>query len=150
MSERVRGVMYRAMECKLEEVFEKLDDIDWIEKLCMELRDRINGLTPRRLDLQESFTGEFDVGLIVQMLRHDAVENADLIKILESVWKRLSMLCAPIHDEEISELLVESRSGNCSIAKMLCAANRIIDDIERLQSSPESLAFAKGYASYHA
>ena len=65
--EKVRSVMYRAMECKLEEVFENLDDIDWIEKLCTELRDRINGLTPRRLDLQESFTREFDVALIVQM-----------------------------------------------------------------------------------
>lgn len=147
--EEVRVVMYRAMECKLEEVFEKLDDIGWIEKLCMELRDRINGLTPSRLDLKEWFTGEFDVGLIVQMLRHDALDGEDMKKILESVWVRLSMLCAPVHDEEISVLLVESRSGHCSIAKMLCAANRIIDEIEGLQSSPESLAFAEGYASYH-
>ena len=146
--EEVRSVMYRAMECKLEEVFEKVDDIGWIEKLCMELRDRINGLTPRRLDLQESFRREFDVELIVQMLRYDVVDSKELIKILESVWVRLSMLCAPVHDEEISGLLVESRSGNCSIAKMLCAANRIIDDIERLQSSPESVAFAQGYSNF--
>ena len=146
--ESIRGVMYRAMECSVEEVFEKLDDIGWIEKLCMELRDRINGLTPRRLDFQESFIREFDVGLIVQMLRHDAVDRVDLKRILESVWVRLSMVCAPVHDEEISGLLAECRSGNCSIAKMLCAANRIIDEIERLQSSAESVAFAKGYASY--
>ena len=147
--EGVVSVMYRAMECRLEEVFEKLDDIGWIEKLCMELRDRINGLTPSRLDLEESFKREFDVELIVQMLRHEAVDSEELKKILESVWVRLSMLCAPVHDDEISGLLLESRSGNCSIAKMLCAANRIIDDIERLQSSPESVAFAQGYASYY-
>jgi hypothetical protein len=141
--------MYGAMECKLEDVFEKLDDIGWIEKLCVELRDRINGLTPRRLDIQESFIREFDVDLIVQMLRNDAVDSDELIKILESVWVRLSMLCAPVHDEEIWGLLVECRSGNCSIAKMLCAANRIIDDIEGLQSSSESVAFAQGYVSYY-
>ena len=123
--EGVVSVMYRAMECRLEEVFEKLDDIGWIEKLCMELRDRINGLTPSRLDLEESFKREFDVELLVQMLRHEAVDSEELKKILESVWVRLSMLCAPVHDDEISGLLLESRSGNCSIAKMLCAANRI-------------------------
>lgn len=38
-----------------------------------------------------------------------AVDGVDLIKILESVWVRLSLLCAPIHDEEISRLRVESR-----------------------------------------
>lgn len=72
--EGVRSVMYRAMECKVEEVF------DWmilVGSRSYVWNYEIDGLRPSRLDFEESFKREFDVELIVQMLRHEAVDSVE-------------------------------------------------------------------------
>ena len=151
MDVRIREKMTKAMQDLLDETFSQQHmsaaDVSWIERLCTELRDRINALTPRRKDLHESLTRSFDVELIVQMLQHDAMDATDVRQAIDVVWERLGMLCAPVHDDEISRLRQETRSGRCSVAKMLCAANRIVDDVERMQSSPETLAFVSNFVT---
>ena len=151
MKAQISKTMRDAMRNMLDEIGQKnvLDekDVDWMRRLCLELRDRINKLTPSRHDLHVSLNTGFDVDLLVQMMQHQAVDPSDMQNCMETIIRRLAMLCAPVQDEEIAELLVMVQSGKCHVGHLLVNANRIVDEIEDMQSQPEAVAFAAAFSA---
>lgn len=119
------------------------DDVAWLRDVCIELRGRMNALTPHRLDLHRALDAEFDVDLLMQMVRHDAADTDDLKRIGEVVCRRLALLCAPVQDHDVESLrrVMEQRP---TFGELLMGAHRIIDETERLGCTWQSRKVAEG------
>ena len=110
-------------------------DIEWIGSLCVELKTRINGLTPSRGDLHADLETKFDIELLKQMLRHNACEIDDVRPLVSTLQSRISMLCAPVQDQEVKKIFDEVSTSNDmgSIVKTLIVElNAILDETYRL------------------
>lgn len=137
LSRQIESTMQRAFESLLEDTFSKdhltKDDIDWIIRLCKELKKRINDLTPSRMDLHNDFDKSFDIDLIQQMLTNDAFDESDLLSFAQTLEQKLLSLCAPAHDEKIKTFFEQFRCGkNKSIKDVLVESNQILNDIYEL------------------
>tara|TARA_B100000482_G_C12590931_1_gene291513 strand:- start:497 stop:961 length:465 start_codon:yes stop_codon:yes gene_type:complete len=136
LREQIKFTFYRAMEDSLEHIInsEKMtdEDIDWLVRLCTELKDRLNGLTPRRKDLHEELNKALDVTLLDQMLRHAAFDRGDLDRVISIVFDRLLLLCAPSQNATINELKEKIMNENFgrAVGIMILQCNKIIDKIE--------------------
>ena len=146
LEDQIRDQMHAAFKSLITETFCKscLDekDVIWVERLLLELRDRINGLTPSRHDLHVSLKATFDVQLITQMLRRGAADSNDLTHVAHVVIERLGMLCAPVQDESVAtlkSLIMHAEDVNACLAALLYESNVIIDEIERLNSNVSSV-----------
>ena len=112
------------------------DDVRWLRGLCDDVKARVAALTPRRPDLLASWDSAFDVDLFVQMFEHRALEKADADRIVEVVFERLELLCAPSQDAAIANVkrvIVEERSVAKMMALLLEISGAILADIEQLQ-----------------
>jgi len=138
LEEQIKNTFYKAMEDSLENIINSTEvtdeDIDWLVRLCTELKDRINALTPRRKDLHEQMNKALDVTLLHQMMRHAAFERGDLDGIVNVVFDRLLMLCAPSQTSDIERLKenIMNETFGKAVAIMILQCNKIIDDIEKL------------------
>lgn len=137
--ERMRVFMKAAMRTKIMEILEQdtmpEEDVDWIKKLCEELKSRVAKLTPRRHDLLQQWDTEFDVHLFVQMIRHHAVDAGDANAFVSMIFRRLKMLCAPAQDEALAEaekMIVEECDTRKKLALLLEISDDILKDIETL------------------
>lgn len=142
LEKQIKETMRRAMKDLLIETCSKPEledkDVDWIKRLCAELRDRINALTPRRIDLHAELTAAIDVDLIGQMLKHGAVDTGDMHQLVHVVYGRLSRLCAASQDvtiRETQEALLREENIPLCIATLLFTANDFISDIEELANA---------------
>ena len=118
------------------------DDADWLASLLEELRDRINGLTPNRHDFHEQLAGALDVSLARQMLLHGAADASDARALVDVVYGRLRMLCAPVQDVDVEMLRVESLSEPTparTLATLLCRADAILSFTEALNQQAHAL-----------
>lgn len=118
---------------------DKLDakDIDWILSLCVELKDRINRLTPRRTDLHKELERSFDIGLIKQMLEYNVLEMNDLPSIIDILEFRIENLCAPIQDEHVKKTFSRIRSSKKiaeTVELIILELNKILDVIYSLNT----------------
>lgn len=107
-------------------------DIEWIVKLCGELKLRINKLTPSRQDLHKELDASFDIKLIEQMLKHNAFERQDLVPIVTILHSRIASLCAPVQDEHVSntfQKINETSSIGTCIEIIIIEINEILDVI---------------------
>ena len=152
MEAKITNSMQVAMSALVDEIFHKkhedltIEDIDWIRRLCIELRDRINLLTPRRSDLHAELCDAFDVDLLIQMLKFGATDAKDTQHCVRCIFARLGMLCAPSEDAHVATMLQNAESGKCNLGQMLIEANKIVDKIEAMSKTPEAIAFSKHYA----
>ena len=138
LKQQIKNTFYKAMEDSLEHIInsQKIssEDIDWLVRLCTELKNRINGLTPRRKDLHEELNKALDVTLLDQMLRHAAFDRGDLDGIVNVVFDRLLRLCAPsqnAHIEELKDKIVHANFGK-AVGIMILECNKIVDEIEEM------------------
>lgn len=139
IEEQIRRNFKNAMRDKLNEICKKeelnSEDVEWIGVLCEELVFRINQLTPNRKDLCDELQKSIDVGLLKQMLKHNAFESSDIQNMIGIILSRLKMLCAPSQDNEICKLENKLRSlpTEDTIPAFIWDANVIIDEIEFLK-----------------
>ncbi len=132
---QVREAMRKAMRSLLRQTFAKealtAADLAWLRRLCVELRERIDALTPHRADLQCQLHEQFDVDLLMQMLEHDAASAADIAGVATVVIERLAMLCAPCQDADVEALRRTLRGATEGhIGVLLDGANTILDGID--------------------
>lgn len=136
MEVQIRDQMQTAMRNLMSTVFSNQNmsdaDLDWLRRLCVELKERINALTPSRSDLHHALEASFDVDLIVQMVRHRAFDRAEFSKATGVILERLSMLCAPVQDQAVETLKLLVKSDECDVGRFLLESNAIIDEIESL------------------
>ena len=144
LNDGIERAMYSAMEHAFKDVVDSMSsgtmkesDIDWFVRLCAELRNRLNALTPRRKDLHDQLNNSVDVRLLEQMLKHEAFDHDDFMQLVENIFKRLELLCAPDQDIEIANLKLRilSSSFKDAVYLLVMETNKIIDTIEaRLQN----------------
>ena len=113
LEQQIKDQMKKSFADLIQSTFSKssLDekDIEWIGSLCVELKTRINGLTPSRGDLHADLETKFDIELLKQMLRHNACEIDDVRPLVSTLQSRISMLCAPVQDQEVKKYLTKCR-----------------------------------------
>lgn len=140
MEEQIKNTMFKAMRNLLKErvnVNSKLDekDVDWLVSLCTELKIRMNNLTPSRRDLHIELENAIDVKLIRQMLLHDAFDKEEARKIVDFIFERLKLLCAPSEDAKVAQLhtiVLTCTDFGEQVSSLIIESNMIIDDIERM------------------
>lgn len=133
--------MRRAMKDILTETFKReltATDKEWIRRLLFELRDRINGLTPNRTDLQTEFSAAFDVDLIMQMINHNVMDEAEQERYAKLLFDKLLASCAPAQDRRVHKAM-EGMKGK-DMGWLIYEANAIIDDIELLARYQKAMA----------
>lgn len=109
--------------------------IEWVREQCNSMKNRIEFLTPNRKDLRDSWNTQFDVDLFVQMFRNCAVEQNDANTIVNIVFDRIQMLCAPSQDEAVlhaKETILSEKNTSKKLAVLLEITNDIVKDIEML------------------
>lgn len=109
-----------------------------IRERCNDLTNRITRLTPSRKDLISSWNEAFDVELFVQMFQNSAVDENDANTIVNIVFDRFSLLCAPAQDEAVLEAkkcILNEKHIFKKLALLLEISNDILKDIEKLLES---------------
>ena len=109
--------------------------VEWVRERCNSMKNRIEKLTPNRKDLRDSWNTQFDVDLFVQMFRNHAVDENDANTIVNIVFDRIQMLCAPSQDEAVlhaKETILSEKSTSKKLAVLLEISNEIVKDIETL------------------
>lgn len=112
------------------------ETLEWIRSLCEELSTRIKNLTPNHTRFQQEWNQNFDIDLIIQILKHNAFEETDCQTLVNVVFERLAECCAPVQDEAVKHAkYVVSKEVRFSskIACMIEIAHSILEDIEMLQ-----------------
>ena len=136
---RTEVLMRAAMTEKLVKVFESSppsnEDIEWIKSLCVELKTRLKSLLKNRNDLNGVLDTQFDIDLIIQMFKHEAIDESDVNSIVNVVFKRLTICAAPVQDEAIEHamntILKETYLPR-KLEKLLNISHDIISDIIKL------------------
>ncbi len=72
------------------------------------------------------------------MLKNKVCDSSEVQQMTTMILDRLSLLCAPAHDAKILELRNKSSVG-CNIGVVIFELHEIIDDIEELMNTPESV-----------
>lgn len=111
------------------------DTLKLIKSLCEELSMRIKNLTPSHTKFQQEWDQNFDIDLIIQMLRHNAFEEEDCQRLVNVVFDRLARCCAPVQDEAVAharEIVLKEKKFSSKIACMIEIAHSILEDIETL------------------
>lgn len=139
MEAKLRTAMRQAMHDKLIEACEatpmKADDVIWVQRLVQELVERLNALTPSRVDLHAKLRTSIDVDLVGQMLTHESVEPADVRHMVTALFERAAQLCAPLQDAKVTAsrdtILMETNIPKC-VATLVFELNDIVTEIEEL------------------
>ncbi len=135
MEQQIKDTFYKAMSDMLNEAVqnEKMSekDVKWLVDLYTELRDRINNLTPNRPDLHAELAMQMDIDLLKQMLLNSAFDAHDFEQMVDCVFSRLLMLCAPVQDSKIKELKMQIITCEFphAISMLIFKVNEILDEI---------------------
>jgi hypothetical protein len=137
LQNQIREAMQLAMQTSLSHVASKesltSEDVDWIMRLCEELKLRLNNLIPKRKDLHAELNAALDSQLLKQMLEHSAFDNEDFQKMVHVIYSRLKMLCAPVQDRNVreqEEKILQQDSFGQAVSMLILESNKIIDEIE--------------------
>ena len=122
-----------------------LDDnaIEWVREQCNFIKKRIEKLTPNRKDLRDSWNTQFDTDLFIQMFCNNAVDENDANTIVNIVFDRIQMLCAPSQDEAVShakQTILSEKNTSKKLSVLLEISDDIVKDIETLSKN-----FADGF-----
>lgn len=139
LHEQIKTTFYDVMKQSLEQMIETQnftnENIDWLVRLCTEIKDRLNRLTPRRIDLHAQLSKSMDTELIEQMLKHAAFEHCDLEHLVCCIFDRIDILCAASQDKKAkalkAKILTEGNFGK-AVSLLIMETNVLIDEIEEL------------------
>ena len=145
MEERIKVAMRESMKDLLNGILldakgkeMSAENVEWVERLLLEVKGRVVRLTPSRLDLQREFVSSFDVPYMLQILRHGAFEDSDFVTMGCVLLDRIALLCAPCQDKEVGELRRGLCSGSVSFSDLLFSVHSVVDEIERMAKSEEA------------
>ena len=145
MEERIKVAMRESMKDLLNGILLDAkgkemspENVEWVERLLLEVKGRVVRLTPSRLDLQREFVSSFDVPYMLQILRHGAFEDSDFVTMGCVLLDRIALLCAPCQDKEVGELRRGLCSGSVSFSDLLFSVHGVVDEIERMAKSEEA------------
>ena len=116
LDQRIEVQMKRAFWDLLEERVAAIPpDFEWIINLYSEIRERLCSFVKSDGKTYKEIREVFDVKLFSQMLRKEAFEGEDMIRLINSTFGLISKLQAPERDQELKvsqqELLDYARSG---------------------------------------
>ena len=73
-------------------------DFDWLERLYVEIRDKLLGLVRKNSKLHIEITESMDIVLFSQMIRNNAFSGEDTLKLIEYVFETCKQLGSPARD----------------------------------------------------
>ena len=134
---RVKLLARAAMRQRLEETIEAPTPaaLAWFAEVCEDLKGRVRALTPNRADLCRAWDGGFDVALLVQMVEHRAVDAGDVDAMIDLVFDRLRLVCAPAQDEAVADArraLTTTTPASRKLASLVDLSAAIVGDIEEV------------------
>ena len=102
LTERMESQMKKAFWDLLQEkVSAQPPDFDWITRLYTEIRDRLMSFVRKGGKLHTEIEEAFDTDLFSQMIRNDAFDGGDMLRLVESTFAYISALQAPYRDAEL-------------------------------------------------
>ena len=139
LQSQIDAVMRRAMHEMIISTASKSPmseaDADWLAGLLRDLVDRLNALTPHRADFHAQLESAIDVDLARQMLLHNAADENDVKGLVDVVYGRLRLLCAPVQDDDVEDLRLGSLAEPDParmLATLLCKADAVLSFTEEL------------------
>ena len=135
LEDRARILARAAMQERLRAALERREDLPWFRSVCEDLKERVRRLTPNRRDLCEAWDRGFDVDLLLQMVEHHAVDAGDVDVMIDLVFDRLEMCCAPVQDEAVAQARTQLRNESDAVKKLsslMDMADAILCDMEGL------------------
>ncbi len=138
LKDQIDGCLSKAIDILLDETLLKdLDSnkIDWVIEILKETILRMNSLTPHRKDLHVDLENVVDIEVIRKTMILENVENVYVTNLINAVYDRLLLLCAPVQDFEIrnqKEICKCKKNVSEKIWFLLSTCNKDINEIERL------------------
>ena len=80
--------------CRLQE-----GHTDQLELLLTELSNKLKQLTPSRHDIHQNIHTALDIKLIVQMVKHQCMDNTHFLKTTDFIVQHVIFMQAPVHNE---------------------------------------------------
>ena len=111
-------------------------EYDHILRLIDEIRDRICGLTPHRIDLHESLRTSVDIPFIKQMLDHNVYGPNEFKTLIDVFLDRILLLQAPAHRSQATDLKqlahaqLDTPQWGIYIPELFLGVNKLVDQIE--------------------
>jgi hypothetical protein len=136
MQQQITESFHRAF---IERIKEAINNREYyyIVNLLEEILQRLCSLIPRRIDIHQNLAREIDLVLIRQMLENNAFGNQEFEQIMNTFFRTISWLQAPIDRAELEEVKGEFNSldGTISwaesVAPFFLKINKLIDRIEQ-------------------
>jgi len=103
----LRNYFYGYME---ERMMKEPPDVEWIRDLFEDIKKRLMVILPENSEFNQNVEQSLDVELFEQMVRHDALDKRDLLKISNYTFTKILELCHPLRDPDVEwrrRLLVE-------------------------------------------
>ena len=103
----LRNYFYGYME---ERMMKEPPDVEWIKNLFEDIKKRLMVILPENSEFNQNVEQSLDVELFEQMVRHDALDKRDLLKISNYTFTKILELCHPLRDPDVEwrrRLLVE-------------------------------------------
>jgi len=82
-------------------------DYDWLERLYVEIRDKLLGLTRKNSNLYNGIMESMDIVLFSQMIRNNAFTGVDTLKLIEYVFETGKNLGSPARDTRVDQYKYE-------------------------------------------
>ena len=76
-------------------------DFDWITRLYAEIRDRLCSFLKPESRTRNEIYASFDPELFSQMIRNNAFEGSDMLRLIEMTFGHIGKLQAPYRDEDM-------------------------------------------------
>lgn len=113
------------------------EDLKFVRETCEALQTRLCNLLPNRTDLNEVFKREFDIDIVMNMVQYKAIEWTDTESMVEIIFQRLKLCCAPIQDDAVAHTescLRQETNLPRKMASTIELAHDILADIEKLKN----------------
>jgi len=108
----LRNYFYGYME---ERMMKEPQDVEWIKDMFEDIKKRLMVILPEHSDFNQNVDQSLDVELFEQMIKHNAMNKRDLLKISNYTFTKILELCNPLRDPDVEwrrRLLVEKLEDN--------------------------------------
>jgi hypothetical protein len=82
-------------------------DYDWLERLYLEIRDKLLRLTRENSNLYNGIMESMDIVLFSQMIKNNAFTGVDTLKLIEYVFEISKNLGSPARDTSVDQYKYE-------------------------------------------
>jgi hypothetical protein len=130
----LRNYFYGYME---ERIMKEPPEVEWITELLKDIKKRLMVIVPEHSEFNKNVDQSLDVELFEQMIKHNAMNKRDLLKISNYTFTKILELCNPFRDPDVEwrrRLLVEKLEDDTTSFKKCLSlfihhANISLDEI---------------------